>query len=281
MKSWTIRKLLEETRNYLIKKNVSEPRLSSELLLAEILNMKRLDLYLKFDRIVDADELDRYREFIKRRLKGEPIQYIIGKTEFFGLTFRVNENVLIPRPESEFLVEKAVDYFKKKEGGTVIDIGTGSGAIGISIAYYSKDVNVVLSDISDDAAKLTAENAKNLLEDESRFSVKTGDLYDAVEEQADVVVANLPYLNDEQMNNLQREVQSEPSSALYGGKNGIEIIKRLIESTNEHIVHGGKLILEFDEAGKTDMDEFLNAKGLEYNFYKDYNSIYRYCIIDY
>jgi len=202
MKEWTIGELLKETKDYLVKKGISEPRLSSELLLADILKMKRLDLYLKFDRKVTQDELDRYRDFIKRRIKGEPVQYIIGKTEFFGLSFHIDRSVLIPRPESEFLVEKAIDYFKKRDGGIIIDIGTGSG-------------------------------------------------------------------------------RSEPISALYGGEDGLDLIKRLIDEAEERMNEGGELILEFDEAGKEGLEIFLKNKGLEYTLYKDYNNLYRYCIIEY
>lgn len=281
MKKWTVGELLKETRDYLIKKDISEPRLSSELLLAEILKMKRLDLYLKFDRTVTENELDRYREFIKRRMKGEPVQYIIGKTEFFGLTFELDKTVLIPRPESEFLVEKAVDYFKNRDGGIVIDIGTGSGAIGIAVACYSQNVKAVLSDISEDAVRIALLNAEKLLGEKNRFVVNKGDLFEGIKGKGDIITANLPYLNKEQMENLQKEVKSEPESALYGGENGLDLINRLIDESESRVNAGGKLILEFDEAGKEPLDVFMKNKGLEYSFYKDYNNLYRYCIIEY
>ncbi|HFD04670.1 MAG TPA: peptide chain release factor N(5)-glutamine methyltransferase [Firmicutes bacterium] len=281
MKEWTIGELLKETKDYLVKKGISEPRLSSELLLADILKMKRLDLYLKFDRKVTQDELDRYRDFIKRRIKGEPVQYIIGKTEFFGLSFHIDRSVLIPRPESEFLVEKAIDYFKKRDGGIIIDIGTGSGVIGISVAYYSPNVKAVLSDISEDAIRVASLNAEKLLEVGDRFMVNKGDLFEGIEEKGDIITANLPYLNREQIDNLQKEVRSEPISALYGGEDGLDLIKRLIDEAEERMNEGGELILEFDEAGKEGLEIFLKNKGLEYTLYKDYNNLYRYCIIEY
>jgi len=281
MKEWTIGELLKETKDYLVKKGISEPRLSSELLLADILKMKRLDLYLKFDRKVTQDELDRYRDFIKRRIKGEPVQYIIGKTEFFGLSFHIDRSVLIPRPESEFLVEKAIDYFKKRDGGIIIDIGTGSGVIGISVAYYSPNVKAVLSDISEDAIRVASLNAEKLLEVGDRFIVNKGDLFEGIEEKGDIITANLPYLNREQIDNLQKEVRSEPISALYGGEDGLDLIKRLIDEAEERMNEGGELILEFDEAGKEGLEIFLKNKGLEYTLYKDYNNLYRYCIIEY
>jgi len=281
MKEWTIGELLKETKDYLVKKGISEPRLSSELLLADILKIKRLDLYLKFDRKVTQDELDRYRDFIKRRIKGEPVQYIIGKTEFFGLSFHIDRSVLIPRPESEFLVEKAIDYFKKRDGGIIIDIGTGSGVIGISVAYYSPNVKAVLSDISEDAIRVASLNAEKLLEVGDRFMVNKGDLFEGIEEKGDIITANLPYLNREQIDNLQKEVRSEPISALYGGEDGLDLIKRLIDEAEERMNEGGELILEFDEAGKKGLEIFLKNKGLEYTLYKDYNNLYRYCIIEY
>ncbi|MCD6246141.1 peptide chain release factor N(5)-glutamine methyltransferase [candidate division WOR-3 bacterium] len=281
MKEWTIGELLKETKDYLVKKGISEPRLSSELLLADILKIKRLDLYLKFDRKVTQDELDRYRDFIKRRIKGEPVQYIIGKTEFFGLSFHIDRSVLIPRPESEFLVEKAIDYFKKRDGGIIIDIGTGSGVIGISVAYYSPNVKAVLSDISEDAIRVASLNAEKLLEVGDRFMVNKGDLFEGIEEKGDIITANLPYLNREQIDNLQKEVRSEPISALYGGEDGLDLIKRLIDEAEERMNEGGELILEFDEAGKEGLEIFLKNKGLEYTLYKDYNNLYRYCIIEY
>ncbi len=281
MKQWTIGELLKETRNYLIKKNISEPRLSSEILLAEVLKMKRLDLYLKFDRKIEPSELDKYREFIKRRISGEPVQYIIGKTEFFGLSFKINENVLIPRPESEFLAERAIDYFKNRENGIIVDIGTGSGAIGISVAYYSKNVKVTLSDVSEEALEIASYNAKNLLKEEGRYVINRGDLYEGITAKADLITANLPYLNNEQMKNLQTEVKNEPESALSGGEDGLDLIIKLIDETESHINKGGELIIEFDEAGIEKLGSFLEKKGLEYSFYKDYNNLYRYCIIEY
>ena len=281
MKQWTIGELLKETRNYLIKKNISEPRLSSEILLAEVLGMKRLDLYLKFDRNIEPPELDKYREFIKRRISGEPVQYIIGKTEFFGLSFKINENVLIPRPESEFLTERAIDYFKNRENGLIVDIGTGSGAIGISVAYYSKNVKVTLSDVSEEALEIASYNAKNLLKEEGRYVINRGDLYEGITAKADLITANLPYLNNEQMKNLQTEVKNEPESALSGGEDGLDLIRKLIDETESHINKGGELIVEFDEAGIEKLGSFLEKKGLEYSFHKDYNNLYRYCIIEY
>jgi len=281
IKEWTIKELLEVTKKYFIQKKVSEPRLSSELLLAEILDLKRLDLYLKFDKLVSENELCKYRNLVKERIKGVPIQYLINRAEFFGLSFNINDKVLIPRPETEFIVEKSIDFLKARKGGILIDIGTGCGAIGIASSYYVNDVEVIFSDISKDAMEITKENAERLLGVDRKYSFNTGNLFEGIKVKGDIVTANLPYLNREQMENLQLEVTYEPGFALEGGEDGLDIIKTFIDSIGDYINKRGKVMIEFDDSGKEMLESYINEKGLENTFYKDYNNLYRYCVINF
>ena len=155
----TVLESIKLSTEFLEKKGIESPRLNAEILLSEILNCKRLDLYLKFDQSLKELEISKYREWIKRRGLYEPIQYIIGKIEFFGLQFRVNSSVLIPRPETEILVEEVLRYSKSKNGLKILDIGTGSGIIAIAIAKQLEDSQITAIDISQEAINLAIENA--------------------------------------------------------------------------------------------------------------------------
>ena len=156
----TVLEAINKSTGYLKDKGIESPRINAELLLSHILKCKRLNLYLSFDRPLTDEETDEYRELLKRRSKFEPLQYIVGSVEFFGLDFEINPKVLIPRPETELLVETIIDSLKEKESLTVLDIGTGSGNIAVALAKNLPDVRVKAIDISSDALKLAEKNSE-------------------------------------------------------------------------------------------------------------------------
>ena len=196
--------------------------------------------------------MTRYREHIRRRAAGEPVQYILGQTEFYGRDFRVTPAVLIPRPETEVLVERVLERIEGIQDPIVADIGTGSGVIAVTIAAERPDARVTATDISPDALAIARENA-SVHECADRIDFREGDLLAPLgEERCHAVVSNPPYVADADRETLQREVRDhEPSEALFGGPDGLAIIRRLVESAPEHTLPGGIVAFEIG-AGQAD-----------------------------
>ncbi len=210
----TIGEILKLSAAHLLEKGVPHPRRSSEELLAHLLKMKRLDLYMQFDRPLDEKELSQFREMVKRRVKREPVEYITGELEFYGCSIRVDRRVLVPRQASEILVDHVVKRIGGK--GVLWDICTGSGCLGIAIKKALPDLTVVLSDLSKDALEVAKENAKRNGVD---VEILEGDLLAPFEgRKADYVVSNPPYVAQEEMDSLEPDVLDfEPKMALLGG----------------------------------------------------------------
>lgn len=218
--------VINKTAPYFEKSGVESPRLTIELLLAHVLKKRRLDLYLEFERDLDDKTLEALREMVKRRVAGEPVQYITGETEFCGLKFAVDRRVLIPRPETELLVEAVVE----REPGKIVDVGTGSGCIAVALAKRLPGGEITAIDSSRDALEVAAENVKcHGLEKKIRFL--QGDLLEALPDSftADAIVSNPPYIASGELAKLPREVKDfEPVRALVAGEDGLEVIRRLV-----------------------------------------------------
>ncbi|MBP8819838.1 MAG: peptide chain release factor N(5)-glutamine methyltransferase [Syntrophomonadaceae bacterium] len=244
MQSWTVKELLEWTSNYFKEKNIKEARLEAEILLARVLGKDRVYLYANYDAPVNQDERSIFREFIKRRARKEPLAYITGAKEFMSLEFKVNPNVLIPRPESEIIVEKAIDLFKDQPC-TICDIGTGSGALAISLAYYLPLTQVFATDISPQALATARENADSL---EVEVEFLEGDLLSPFldkEQCFDLIVANLPYISQEEYHTLDSGVKSyEPQIALLAPGDGLDIYRRLLPQAFTLLKEGAYLFIE-------------------------------------
>lgn len=251
---WTIRELIRVTSEYLSEKGVDSPRLSAEILLAHHLKMKRIDLYLDLDRPLTDQEISGYRTLIRRRAMREPIQYITGIQEFWSLEFHVNPEVMIPRPETEILVEQAIRLLRHKgqspeSSAPILEIGTGSGIIAISIVKEIQDVLIYATDISEGALNVAMKNAiKHNLHERIRFFV--GDIFEPLKQNKSVfqmILSNPPYIPTPDISSLQVEVKDyEPHVALNGGEDGLEIIKRIIGGAHLFLAHDGWLILEMD-----------------------------------
>jgi len=241
----TVLESIKLSTEFLEKKGIESPRLNAEILLSEILNCKRLDLYLKFDQSLKELEISKYREWIKRRGLYEPIQYIIGKIEFFGLQFRVNSSVLIPRPETEILVEEVIKYSKSKNGLKILDIGTGSGIIAIAIAKQLEDSQITAIDISQEAINLAIENAVTN-EVISKLNFLMSDIKDFENnEKFDVVVSNPPYISKEDFPSLQNEIKDyEPRIALTDSNDGLDFYKIISKRSKSLLKKDGRIYFE-------------------------------------
>lgn len=265
---------------YLEKKEIESARLNAELLLADILGCKRLDLYMSYDRPLMENEVARYREYISRRGKFEPLQYILGHVEFYGNKFIVNESVLIPRPETELLVEKVIEIIKENSLKSVLDIGTGSGNIIISIAKEIENIETSAIDVSEDALEVALLNTKaHDLEQRINF-YRLDILNDSDIEKLikfDVVVSNPPYVDENQLNSLQKEIiDYEPIEAVTDYSDGLKFYKKIISISNELITENGYLFFELGEGQSGEVENLMTEAGFSnITIIKDYAEIDR------
>jgi release factor glutamine methyltransferase len=243
--AWTPLRLLGWTQEFFAKKGVDAPRLTAEVLLAHALSCDRVRLYLDFDKPLGDPELARFRELVRRRADGEPTAYLTGHKEFWGRRFRVDARVLVPRPETELVLEAALAALPA--GGRALDLCTGSGCLGISLALERPGARVLATDVSEDALAVARENAA-ALGGEVEFA--TGDLWAPVHGDArfDVVVSNPPYIPAKELPGLPREVRREPCIALDGGADGLEVIRRIVAGAPARLVPGGVLCVEMHES---------------------------------
>ena len=246
--SWTILKLLHWTTDYFKRNKVSEPRPSAEVLLAHLLSKDRLFLYLNYDRPMTAEELAAFRTLVKRRLAGEPNQYITGMQEFWSLPFRVNPDVLIPRPETEVLLETVLEFLGSPDPEVrVLDLGTGSGAIAVALARELGAVSIVATDSSLAALRLAQENAM-LNQIDSKIHFVCADMFSAFSTfspKFSVVATNPPYVSHAEFSNLSPEIREfEPRYALDGGPDGLAAVRHIIKEAPTVLSQAGALIIE-------------------------------------
>ncbi len=245
MTVWTPLKLIQWTQGFFARSDVDSPRLTAEILLAHALGCDRLRLYLDFDKPLGEKELAAFRELVKRRAAGEPAAYLTGRKEFFGRAFRVDRRALIPRPETELVVEAALRALP--ESGAALDLCTGSGCIGVTLALERPGARVVLADLSADALALAGENATAL---GAKVELLQGDLYAPLPDglRFDVIAANPPYVPTPEVPRLARELSHEPALALDGGESGLGVARRLVSGAPARLVPGGTLVVEMHES---------------------------------
>ncbi len=239
----TTLEVLKAAASYLAKHDVESPRLNAEHLLAHTLGKRRLDLYLEFDRpLSDADRAP-LRDLVRRRGEGHPLQHLLGTTEFHGHEFLTDPRALIPRPETEHLVELALTAITNHQSPiTLLDVGTGSGVIAITLALARPAATVHATDLSPEALALADENATRLAA--TNVSFYEADLLPPGDQRYDAIVANLPYIPAADLATLSREVHHDPTAALDGGPDGLDPIRRLVEQAPARLVPGGHLWLE-------------------------------------
>ncbi len=277
--NWTVREILKWTRGYFKEAGIAQPRLEAEILLAHVMNVDRLHLYLSPDTPLTPDERAQFREIIKKRRSGVPRQYLTGEVQFYGLRFRVRDDVFIPRPETEELLEKALGLVERDRDLACLDLGTGSGVIAVSLAKYLPRVKVTAVDLSADAVQLAQENAE-LNEVTDRVDVIRSDWFERVPGKFDLIVSNPPYIPEEKMNHLPDEVREhEPHSALNGGKGGLEEIAKLVQGLKEHMHAGGSALFEIgDGQGTMVRDQMKDAGFADIRVERDFAEKERYVI---
>jgi release factor glutamine methyltransferase len=244
--SWSIGGLLDWTSRYLAEKGAEYPRLDAEVLLAHSAGCRRIDLYTRYDTSPSEDTRARFRDLIRRRLEGSPVAYLVGRKEFFSLQFEVSSAVLIPRPESEFVVVECLRLARTMARPAVLDIGTGSGNLAVAVAARHPGAGVTAVDISAEALAVARRNAaKNGLE--KRIEFVQGDLFTSLPQDAefDFILSNPPYIATNDLDSLPVGVRDyEPRRALDGGPGGFAVFDRLVSDAYDHLTPGGQLIIE-------------------------------------
>ncbi|MBI5863885.1 MAG: peptide chain release factor N(5)-glutamine methyltransferase [Planctomycetes bacterium] len=252
--TWSVARLLNWTREYFEQKGVESPRLCAEILLAHILKCRRLELYTRYESEPSAAQREQFREAVKEAASGKPIAYLTGQRDFFSLNFVVTPDVLIPRPETEVLVERVVSMLRDadRSGLRILDVGTGSGCIIVALAKNLAEPRLYAGDISEAALAVARENARRLGV-EQRIEFRSGDLLApwAGEPPFDVIVSNPPYIAERDAATLPANVRDfEPRGALFAGEDGLAIIRRLVADALPMTRPGGHLLIEvaYDQA---------------------------------
>ena len=243
--SWTILRMILWSAEYLKNKGVETGRLDAEWLLAAALGVDRLQLYLKYDRPLSSEEREAFKPLLRRRAGREPLQYIIGRTGFRELELKTDPRVLIPRPETEVLVQEVLDW-ASAGAESVWDMGTGAGAVALSLAAEGTWTRVVATDVSPEALSVAADNAERY-DLGGHVEFREGSLFEPLEEgeRFDVIVSNPPYIAEGEKGELQPEVRDwEPPEALFAGEDGLDVIRQLVAGAPKHLVSGGLLALE-------------------------------------
>lgn len=245
----TVLDSIKLSAEYLEKKGVESPRINAELLLAHILNCKRLDLYLAFDRPLSEEEVLLYRSFLKRRGEFEPLQYIIGSVEFYGLPFNVNSSVLIPRPETEILVDEIINHCKEMKELSILDIGTGSGNIAVALACNLPNSRITATDISKEALEIAEKNSiMNKTENQVNFVQNDILNNDLKENDFDVIVSNPPYVSGKDFENLRPELKVyEPRRALTDDSDGFIYYRAITSGARRLLKSKGRLFYEIGQ----------------------------------
>jgi release factor glutamine methyltransferase len=243
---WTVRRIIDWTTAHLKKHGSETPRLDTEILLAQARGCRRIELYTRFDEVLSERERSTMRDLVRRRTLSEPVAYLVGHREFFGLDFQVTPAVLIPRPDTETLVVELLDVAKVFAAPRILDVGTGSGCIAVAAAVNHPTAQITAIDKSEAALAVARKNAEShhVL---NRIRFLAGDLFDPVreEEPFDIVASNPPYIAEHEKETLQNDVRKyEPHEALFSGPTGLEVLFRLIAEAPNHVRVGGTLMLE-------------------------------------
>ena len=278
-RQWTVLQLIDWTKGYFTRAAVEEPRLSAEVLLACALGCERVQLYTRHDQVVGTDPLKVYRDFVRRASAGEPIAYLTGEKEFYSLPLKVTPDVLVPRPETELLVDAALEFVKPDAGaGRMRDVCTGSGCVAVAAAKYAPALTVLATDISPEALAVAAENVSRH-DLEGRIRLAEADLLslDGAGPAVDVITANPPYVRDDQMPGLPGAVLCEPDVAVRAGPTGLECIGRILADAPDRLRQGGLLAMEIGLGQAESVYALLNESGRyeDIRFLKDSAGIER------
>lgn len=260
---WTVRRILDWTTAHLTKHGSDSPRLDAEVLLAFARKCERIRLYTNYEDEVSEQERGLMRELVQRRAKSEPVAYLVGNREFFGLDFYVDSNVLVPRPDTETLVMELVDAAQQLSAPAILDLCTGSGCIAIAAAANCTKASFLATDISERALEIAQKNAvTNALSEKIQFLLS--DCFANIAEGTvfDIIVSNPPYIPDAEIETLDADVkQHEPRLALAGGADGLDFYRKIIDEAPQYLKDGGILILEFSPEQETSLKALFEASG--------------------
>lgn len=260
-KQYTIGELINLSAGYLSEKGCSSPRLDAELLLAHVLGLDRLALYLNFDKPLTSKEVDEYRRLIGRRGQRIPLAYLTGQKEFYSLPLNVAPEVLIPRPETEFVVEKVLELLERGRPAQILELGTGSGAIAIALACQDPDFQITAADISPAALQVARANAERL-EVAGQITFLESDLFAKVSGRFRVICSNPPYIKRSELPKLAPEVACEPAIALDGGPDGLDFYRRILSQAAAHLEQPGFVVLEIGWDQAADVRQLGEDAGL-------------------
>ena len=274
-----IEEILKKEINNLKQNNIENSTLKAKILLANILNVKKEYLLIHSEEEVKQEDKIKYENCIKELIKGKPLQYITNKQEFMGLNFYVDENVLIPQPDTEILVEKAIEIAETTQKNKILDMCTGNGCIAISLAKKINNAQITAVDISNSALKVANKNAiNNNVENKIKFV--NSDMFNNIEEKFDIIVSNPPYIETETISKLEIEVQNEPHVALDGGIDGLKFYKIIANNAFEYLNENGYLLLEIGYNQQNSVTQLLQDIGKYTNIetIKDLGGNYRVVI---
>jgi release factor glutamine methyltransferase len=256
--AWTVLSVLARARDLLRAQSIDSPRTDAELLLSHVLGLSRLDLIIQRDRSITDQELEEFNCLLERRMTREPVAYILGEKEFYGRTFRVDPHVLIPRPETEIIVDQAL--ILAPANAHVLELGIGSGAVITSLLCERSDLEGYGSDISIEAVKVARGNARthNV---SHRLHLYAGDLFKGMESTFPLILVNPPYVALSDRESLEEDVvRFEPGPALFGGKDGLDIVKEIIDTVPGHLSPGGICIMEVGQGQKKAVEEMISRQ---------------------
>ena len=269
--------ILKQAKEFLTSHNITEAQLDAEVLLCGVLKITRSKLPTIRQEIITQETIQKYQNFLDRRITGEPVDYILGTAEFMGLNFKVNPNVLIPRPETELIVEQATKFIKEKNLKTVLDLCTGSGAIAISVAYYN-DISVIASDISKKALQVAKDNAvTNNVSKKIEF-IESNMFDNIIDKKFDIIISNPPYVTEKEYKDLEKELFFEPKNAFLAGNDGLYFYKIIANKVSQYLNPKGILLLELNSNISLQIADLFD-KFLFVKIIKDYSNLDRILIV--
>ncbi len=269
--------LLKQATDFLTSHNITEAQLDAEVLLCGVLKIKRNILATLRQEKISQEQFQQYQNYLNKRIKGEPVDYILGTSEFMGLTFKVNSNVLIPRPETELIVEQANKFIKENNFKRILDLCTGSGAIAVSVARYNDNISVTASDISSKALQVAKKNAAiNNVSNKIEF-LESNMFVNIIDKKFDIIISNPPYVTEEEYKGLERELFFEPKNAFLAGEDGLDFYRIIAENSARYLNPKGILLLELNANISLQIADLFND-FLFVKIIKDYSGLDRILI---
>ncbi|MBR3628435.1 MAG: peptide chain release factor N(5)-glutamine methyltransferase [Elusimicrobia bacterium] len=269
--------ILKQATEYLTSHNITEAKLDAEVLLCDVLKITRNKLPTIRQEILTQEQCQQYQKFLNRRITGEPVDYILGTSEFMGLKFKVNPNVLIPRQETELIVEHTNKLIKENNSKTVLDLCTGSGAIAISLAHYNTNISIAASDISKEALQIAEDNATiNNVSNKIEF-IESNMFDNIIDKKFDIIISNPPYVTEKEYEGLEKELFFEPKTAFVAGKDGLYFYKIIANKVSQYLNPKGILLLELNANISLQIADLFSS-FLFVKIIKDYSDLDRILI---